>query len=71
MANVETMEPGELRAEVLDSEGAVIATSQPMKGNQPRGEFRWSQAMPDSLQGRQVSLRFRQQEASFCSWWVE
>ena len=71
LANVETKEHGELRAEVLDTEGAVIATSQPMQGNQPRGEFRWNPALPQSLRGQQVSLRFTLREASFYSWWTE
>ena len=71
IANVETREQGELRAEVLDTEGTVIATSQPVQGNQPRGEFHWSQALPQSLRGQQVSLRFTLREASFFSWWLE
>ncbi len=71
MANVETEEHSELRAEVLDTVGTVIGTSQPMKGNQPRGEFRWSQALPKSLHGQQVSLRFTLRAASFYSWWTE
>ena len=71
MANVETRDRGELRAEVLDTAGEVIATSQPLKGNHPRGEFRWSQALPKSLHGRQVSLRFTLREASFYAWWAE
>lgn len=71
MANVETKERGELRAEILDTEGAVIATSQPLKGNQPRGEFGWSPALPKSLHGQPVSLRFTLREASFYSWWLE
>ena len=71
MANVETKERGELRAEILDTEGTVLATSQPMKGNQPRGEFRWSQALPESLQGQLVGLRFTLREARFYAWWAE
>ena len=71
MANVETREPGELRAEILDTEGTVIATSQPMPGNQPQGEFHWSQPLPESLHGRQVRLRFTLREGSFYSWWLE
>ena len=57
IANVETKEHGELRAEVLDQAGTVIATSEPVTGNPPRGEFRWSQVLPGSLLGQQVSLR--------------
>ncbi len=71
MANVETKEHGELRAEVLDTAGKVIATSQPVKDNEPRGEFRWSQALSESLQGQLVSLRFALREASFYAWWAE
>jgi len=71
MANVETRDSGELRAEVLDTAGAVIAISQPMKGNMPRGEFRWNPALPQSLRGQQVSLRFSLREASFYSWWTD
>lgn len=71
MANVETSERGKLRAEVLDAEGTVIATSKSLTGNQPRGEFGWSLALPKSLCGQQVSLRFTLREASFYSWWLE
>ena len=71
MANVETREPGDLRVDVLDTEGTVIATSQPVKGNHPRGELGWSPALPQSLHGQQISLRFTLREASFYSWWLE
>jgi len=71
IVNVETKEQGELRAEVLDYAGTVIATSQPVTGNQPHGEFRWSQVLPESLQGQQVSLRFMMREARFYAWWLE
>ena len=71
MANVETRVPGELRVDVVDTEGTVIASSQPMTGDQPWGEFRWSQDLPESLHGQQVSLRFTLREASFYSWWLE
>ena len=71
MANVETRELGELQVNVLDKEGAVIATSQELKGNQPRGEFHWSPALPKSLLGQQVSLRFTLRKASFYAWWTE
>ena len=70
-ANVETKETGELQVDVLDTEGTVIATSQPVKGNQPRGEFRWSPVLPKSLQGQQVSLRFTLRAASFYAWWTD
>lgn len=71
MANVETREPGDLRVDVLDTEGTVIATSQPVKGNHPRGQLGWSPALPQSLHGQQISLRFTLREASFYSWWLE
>ncbi len=71
MANVETTDRGELRAEVLNTAGEVVATSQPLKGNQPRGELRWNQSLPKSLHGQQVSLRFAVREASFYAWWTE
>ena len=71
MANVETRERGDLRAEVLDTEGVVIATSQPLMGNHPQGEFRWNPSLPESLHGRQVSLRFTLRQASFYSWRLE
>lgn len=42
-----------------------------MKGDLPRGEFRWSPALPEFQDGQQVSLRFALREASFYSWWLE
>ena len=71
MANVETKEHGELRAEVLDTVGNVIATSQPITGDQPRGEFRWNDGLPESLIGQESRLRFTLQNASFYAWWLE
>lgn len=71
VANVDTKEHGELLAEVLDHAGTVIATSQPVTGNQPHGEFRWNQDLSRSLQGQQVSLRFTLREARFYAWWLE
>jgi len=39
-------------------------------GDQPRGEFRWSQGSLESLKGQQVSLRFTLREGSFYAYWL-
>jgi hypothetical protein len=71
LANVETKASGELRVDVIDTDGAVIAASHPLKGNQPRGEFRWKQALTESASGQQVQLRFTLRDASFYAWWTD
>ena len=70
LANVITKPQGELRAEVLDEQGQVLAVSQPLVGDHPRSEFRWSQGVLDSLNGRQVSLRFTARDGSFYAFWI-
>ncbi|MBM4005035.1 MAG: hypothetical protein FJ295_17400 [Planctomycetes bacterium] len=71
MANVATRDLGELRVDVVNAEDTVIATSHPLKGDQPRGEFRWKQEPPESLRGQPVSLRFTLRESSFYAWWTD
>ncbi len=61
---------GDLRAEVLDKDGKVLAISAPMKGNQPRGKVRWLKGNMATLKGEEVSIRFTFHNAAFYSYWI-
>ena len=71
LANVKTADGGRLRAEVLDGAGKAVAATHPLDGDRPRGELRWAQAPPASLEGQPVRLRFTLRRASFYSYWLE
>ena len=70
VANVDAGK-GTLRAEVLDKEGKVLATSRTLTGDQLRGPIQWDQGDLNSLEGREVLLRFTLRKARFYSYWVE
>ncbi len=62
---------GELRAEILDSNGNVQATSDSIRGDRPRGEIRWAKGDPSGLTNQTVSLRFTLSNAEFYSYWFQ
>ena len=67
-ANV-TAVRGELRAELLDRDGTVLAVSERLRGDLPRGQFLWPEEKLTSWRNREVSLRFRARQAQFYSYW--
>ena len=62
---------GELRVEVLDKEGKVLATSVPLKGDLARGEVIWKKGSIAPSMGKAMSLRFTLRNAQFYSYWFE
>ncbi len=62
---------GELRVEVLDNGGSVLAVSEPITGDQPRAEVSWQEGDSAQLEGREVSLRFTLRKGRFYSYWFE
>jgi len=70
LANFVAQEQGELRAEVLNESGQVIAASHPLTGDHPQGEFRWHQGSVDALTGQNVRLRFSLRHASLYAYWL-
>jgi len=62
---------GDLRVEVLDKHGAVLAASVPMNGDLLRGEVEWQKGDIAALRGNAVSLRFTLRNAQFYSYWFE
>ncbi len=60
---------GELRAEVRDKDGTVLAISAPIKGDQPRGKVRWRKGNIAAFKGEKVSIRFTIRNAAFYSYW--
>lgn len=61
---------GELRAEVLDPEGGVLADSEVVTGDVAQAELRWQQGGIADLNGQTVSLRFTLRKAQFYSYWL-
>ena len=66
--NVDATE-GELRAEVLDKSGEVLARSAPMKGDRLRGEVRWEKGNVGDCKGKVISIRFMLRNAACYSYW--
>jgi len=62
---------GDLRVEVVDKNGAVLAASVLIKGDLPRGEVEWQKGDIAALRGNAVSLRFTLRNAQFYSYWFE
>ena len=62
---------GEIRAEVLDKEGRVVAMSAPMEGDQLRGKLQWRKGNIADVKGKTVSIRFRLRNAAFYSYWFD
>ncbi|MBI1927557.1 hypothetical protein HYR99_25355 [Candidatus Poribacteria bacterium] len=62
---------GELRVEVLDTDGTVLAASVPLTGDLPCGPVDWQRGNLADFKGRVVSLRFTLRNASFYSYWME
>ncbi len=61
---------GELRAELLDREGRVLATSAPLSGDVTDGEVHWVSGSLASARGKVVSLRWTLRRASFYAYWT-
>ncbi len=61
---------GELRAEVLDMDGVVVALSRPVMGDNSRVALRWVQGDLATQVGRKVQLRFTLRDAAFYSYWL-
>jgi hypothetical protein len=70
MVNVDALE-GELRAEMLDAEGTVVAKSEPLTGDLLREPVKWSEGDMAELNGQHASLRFTLRNAQFYSYWIE
>jgi hypothetical protein len=61
----------ELRAEVVDKKGKVVAASHSLTGDLLHGELHWHRGGLAGLQGQVVSLRFMLRHANFYSYWLE
>ena len=62
---------GELRAEVLNGAGKVVAQSEPLSGDLLRESVKWLQGDIADLKGRIASLRFTLRNGQFYSYWLE
>ncbi len=60
---------GEIRAEVLDDAGNLVAASAPMTGDQPHGEFQWPNGALAEAKGTTANIRFRLSHASIYAYW--
>ncbi len=62
---------GHLRVDALTPEGTILATSEPVTGDQLRAELRWPGGTSPILIGHPVALRFVLRDASLYSYWFD
>ena len=62
---------GNLRVEVLDGEGNVVARSEPLSGDLLREPVKWAKGNIADLKGQTASLRFTLRNGQFYSYWLE
>ena len=62
---------GNLRVEVLDGEGNVVARSEPLSGDLLSETVTWAEGDIAKLKGRTSSLRFTLRNGQFYSYWLE
>jgi len=62
---------GELRVNVMDGDGNVLALSAAHVGDSPRARVKWKRGGIARLSGQMVSLRFALRNASLYSYWLE
>jgi hypothetical protein len=62
---------GELRVEVLDAEGQIVAQSEPLTGDLLREQVKWAKGDIADLEGQTASLRFTLRNGQFYSYWLE
>ncbi len=68
--NVDALD-GELRVELLDAAGKILAAANPVTGDQTRAVINWSSNVPATLEGQAVTLRFTLSNAGLYSYWLE
>ena len=69
--NVEMGKGGRLLVEMLEKDDKVIATSNPIKGNQLQGRVKWSTPPDQFPAGRPIRLRFTLTAGSLYSYWFD
>ena len=62
---------GELRGELLNGDGNVVAKSKPLTGDVLREPVTWAEGNIADLKGRTASLRFTLRNGQFYSYWLE
>jgi hypothetical protein len=62
---------GELRVDVLDGEGKVVAQSETLSGDLLRHRVKWTEGNIAGMKSQIVSLRFTLRNAQFYSYWLE
>lgn len=65
------LQRGELRVEVLDESGEVVAQSALVQGDEPRAKLEWAEGNVAGFKDRTVQLRFALRDARFYSYWFE
>ena len=68
--NVDAIE-GELRVEVMDRDGKVLAGSAPLKGDHARAEVQWQGGKTADFKDKEVTLRFTLRNSSLYSYWLQ
>ncbi len=66
--NIDATE-GELRAEILDTDGTVLAEAIPMIGDLTQGEVQWEKGSTTDIKDTVIRIRFTLSNAAFYSYW--
>ena len=69
--NLTTRPDGELRVQVVDTDGAGVANSEAIEGDRVRGEVEWQQGNLAGREGQMIRLRFMLRNAGLYSYWIE
>ena len=70
LVNVDALK-GELRVEVLNDAGQIVAQSELLTGDLLREPVKWTDGNIADLKGRTASLRFTLRNGQFYSYWLE
>ena len=62
---------GDLRIELLNGDGKVVAKSKPLTGDLLREPVTWAEGNIADLKGQTASLRFTLRNGQFYSYWLE
>jgi len=62
---------GELRVEMMDNDGRLLARSKPLSGNLLREEVQWQQGDIADFKGHRAALRFTLRNGQLYSFWFE
>jgi hypothetical protein len=61
---------GQVRAEIIESNGSVVRASEPLSGDLPSAAFSWRQGDLGGVENQEVALRLTAHRAQLFSYWI-